>query len=92
MNGNRSLALSVELSLLSLLQELSVITLAPCRSNYQLLLQAVELMAFSTAILSMLAAVVRLISTQLVVIDGHVPTCAAGDQSCAEAYNRVVIT
>lgn len=54
-------------------------------------LQAVELMAFTTAMLSAVAAAIHLISVQVVMTDGHVPACAAGDQSCAEGYNMVVV-
>ena len=55
------------------------------------LLQAVELIAFTTAILSAVAAGIHLISVQVVITDGHVPACAAGDQSCAEGYNVVIV-
>lgn len=54
-------------------------------------LQAVELVAFSTAILSAVAAGIHLISVQIVMTDGHVPACAAGDRPCAEGYNMVIV-
>lgn len=54
-------------------------------------MQAAELLAFSTAILSAVAAGIHLISVQVVTTDGHVPACAAGDQKCAEGYNMVVV-
>ena len=54
-------------------------------------MQAVEPMAFITAVLSAVAAAIHLISVQVVMTDGHVPACAAGDQSCAEGYNMVVV-
>jgi hypothetical protein len=51
----------------------------------------VELTGFTTAILSGVAAGIHLITIQIVINDGHVPACTAGDRTCAEGIGLIVV-
>lgn len=55
------------------------------------MLQAVEMLAFTTGMLSASAAVIHLVCIQILMHDSHLPACAPGDSRCAEGYNMIVV-
>ncbi|KAK9812008.1 hypothetical protein WJX73_008144 [Symbiochloris irregularis] len=54
-------------------------------------LRPVEVLGFTTAALSGLAAVAHFVSEQIITRDMHLPACAPGDTQCIELYNMIVI-
>lgn len=53
--------------------------------------QAAEMLGFTTAVLSGVAALIHLVSIQIVMHDRHLPTCGPSDKGCAETYDMVII-
>ena len=54
-------------------------------------LRGVEIIGFTTAALSALAAVAHFVSEQIVTRDMHLPACDKGDTHCMEFYNMIII-
>lgn len=54
-------------------------------------LKGVEIIGFTTAALSALAAVAHFVSEQIVTRDMHLPACDKGDTHCMEFYNMIVV-
>ena len=54
-------------------------------------LKGVEILGFTTAALSGLAAAAHFVSEQIVTRDMHLPTCGPADTHCMEFYNMIII-
>lgn len=54
-------------------------------------MQMVEILGFTTAALSALAAGAHVVSEQIVTRDMHIPACDKADTRCMEFYNMIII-